>query len=250
MKIYGLIGKPLSHSFSKKYFIEKFEKENISGCKYELFELEDISELNRLVKNTPRLSGLNVTIPYKESVIPYLYTLDPLAWKVGAVNVVRVEANGKLQGFNSDYHGFRQSLESWLSKEIKGVKALVLGSGGAAKAVKTALNDLGIPFLIISRSKSKKTLTYQELNENKHLISDHRLIINTTPLGMGQKISLKPEINYDLITEKHYLYDLVYNPGETAFMMTGKGKGAKTKNGLEMLKLQAEKSWEIWNSDQ
>ena len=245
-KQYGLIGYPLSHSFSRKYFSEKFEREHIIDCEYTLFEINKI-ELVEEVFQKENLQGFNVTIPYKHEIMKYMDDFDHSAKKVGAVNVVKINSSGKRIGFNSDYYGFRASLEKWLPNEKK-FRALILGAGGAAKAVIEVLNDLSIPFLIISRNKNKGDFTYLELKSDPEILMSHELIINTTPLGMSPKIDEKPEIDYGLLTADFYLYDLIYNPPTTKFMAEGQKWGAKTKNGMEMLELQAEKSWEIWNS--
>lgn len=245
-KVFGLIGYPLSHSFSKRYFSEKFARENIAGCRYELFELPEIGLLPGLIQNTPSLKGLNVTIPYKEQVKKYINSFDDSADKVGAVNVIRIEDNGSLKGYNSDYYGFRESLESWLPH--LNFQALILGTGGASKAVAAVLNDLQIPFKMVSRKSASGAIAYEDLSRDDQYIRTHKLIVNTTPLGMSPHIENAPSIPYEHLTESHFLYDLVYNPEETRFMTLGKAKGAKVKNGLEMLRLQADKSWEIWNS--
>ena len=247
MNVYGLIGFPLTHSFSKRYFTEKFEKEGIQNCKYDLFEIREATELPSVISSQPLLKGLNVTIPHKEAVIAMLDELDPAARKIGAVNVIKVTEENKLKGYNSDYYGFKNSLIKFLGDEApKSLKALILGTGGAAKAVIAALDDLDISFKMVSRSGSQYLLSYDDLNAN--ILAEYRLIINTSPLGMYPKVDTCPAIPYDFITEKHYLFDLVYNPEETLFMKKGAAQGAKTKNGLEMLHLQAEKAWEIWNS--
>ena len=243
---YGLIGKTLKHSFSQNYFTEKFKKENIKGITYDLFELPQIQEVARLfeIKN---LKGFNITIPYKEEILPYLQKLDHSAHKIGAVNVVKINPDGSRTGYNSDYYGFKTSLKNWVNtSQING--ALILGTGGASKAIKAALVDLSIDFKTISRSKENGHFTYQDLNSSPHIIGNHQLIINCTPLGTFPDVMPKPAIPYHLLTSGHYLYDLVYNPEETSFMKEGLIHGAKVKNGLEMLILQAEKSWEIWNS--
>jgi shikimate dehydrogenase len=245
MRIFGLIGKKLTHSFSKKYFTEKFERENIREVVYELFELPNIDDLPQLIEEQENLKGLNVTIPYKLEVLPFLYEIDPAAERIGAVNVIKIQENKKLKGYNSDYYGFKLSVEKFLAGNTN-VKALILGTGGASKAVKVALEDLDIPYLYVSRHSEKPNiLTYKQLDEDIFL--SHQLIINTTPLGMYPLIETCPEIPYHLLGENHYLYDLVYNPENTLFVQKGTEKGAKTINGLEMLYLQAEKSWEIWN---
>lgn len=244
MNLYGLIGFPLSHSFSKKYFTEKFQKENIPNSKYELFEIKDVEQIIEIIKNNPDLKGFNITIPHKENIIQYLDDIDPAAKEIGAVNVVKI-IDGKLKGYNSDYYGFLQSLLTLIGKPST-IKALILGTGGAAKAVKAALNELNIPFKFVSRKKDGNNFSYQELNET--VLSDYKLIINTSPIGMYPNVDNCPEIPYHYLTSSHFLFDLVYNPEETTFMKKGIEKGAKTKNGLEMLHLQAEKAWEIWNA--
>ncbi len=245
MKTYGLIGFRLSHSFSKKYFTEKFQKENITDCVYENFQLDTIKEFPALLYTDPHLKGFNVTIPYKEEIIPFLNDLDPAAREIGAVNVIKIQDDGKLIGYNSDYYGFKDSLERFIPKS-PAHKALVLGTGGAAKAVVAALKHLTIPYQYVSRTKSNVTLSYDELN--KKIIDETSIIINTSPLGMYPDINSFPAIPYQFLTNRHYLYDLVYNPEETMFMKKGLEKGAHVMNGLPMLIGQAEKAWDIWNS--
>lgn len=247
MNLYGLIGYPLSHSFSKKYFTEKFEKENIPGSKYEMFEIKDIAELPNIVKNNPNLKGLNVTIPYKEAVIKYLDKIDASVKKIKAVNVIKIDAQGKMTGYNSDYHGFKSSLIKFLPENYNGIQALVLGSGGAAKAVKAALEDLHILYKTVSRKREGGNLSYEEVT--KAVTDEYKLIINTTPVGMYPNIKDSPFLPYTSFTPEHYLFDLVYNPQETLFLVKGKARGARTKGGQEMLYLQAEKAWEIWNKE-
>ncbi|WP_207432984.1 shikimate dehydrogenase family protein [Sabulibacter ruber] len=241
---YGLIGYRLSHSFSQKYFTEKFQSEGIANSVYHLFELDSIAEFPQLLKAHPNLRGLNVTIPYKEAVIPFLDELEPAAARIGAVNVVKFE-NGRLIGHNSDYQGFMQSLQNFYHCYSQS-QALILGTGGAAKAVKAALEYLNISYKVVSREKRPGGLTYQELTPS--VISSVSLIINTTPVGTYPKVDEAPDIPYHLLSSHHYLYDLVYNPAETLFMKRGKEMGAKTINGYEMLCLQAEVAWQIWNS--
>lgn len=246
IKQYGLIGFPLSHSFSKKYFSDKFQKENIDNCQYDLFEIKNI-DLVKDVFQLKNLQGFNVTIPFKHDIMRYMDDFDHSAKKVGAVNVVKIDQDGNKTGYNSDYYGFRTSLENWLP-ESKNYKALILGTGGAARAVIAVLKDLSIPFLKISRDSAKGDFTYAELKNQSEALNTHQLIINTTPLGMSPNIDAMPEINYGMLNEKFYLNDLIYNPAETKFLAEGKKHGAHIKNGLEMLELQAEKSWEIWNN--
>lgn len=240
MRTFGLIGFPLSHSFSPGYFADKFEKENIRAASYGLFPLEKIDEVCSLLERD--IQGLNVTIPYKESVIPYLDGLDEEAEAIGAVNTI-ASRDGKWIGFNTDIYGFNTSLIPFLGDRLI-EKALVLGSGGAAKAVVYGLNKLGIKPTLVSRS-DKGDLTYEDIDAA--ILDAHPLIINTTPLGMSPNIHTCPDIPYELLTEKHFLYDLVYNPKKTLFLNNGKQHGASIKNGYEMLCLQAEKSWSIWN---
>ncbi len=250
MKLFGLIGYPLSHSFSKKYFTEKFINENIEDARYELFEIEKIENLKNILIDNPQIKGLNVTIPHKQNVIQYLDLLDISAKKVKAVNVIKILDDGKKIGFNSDYYGFKLSLENWLKilkRDISTIKAIVLGTGGASKAVQAALIDLNIPFIIVSRVKTDENIIYEELYAK--ILNENNLIINTSPLGMHPNIDEHPYINYNLLDNRHLLYDLVYNPPETSFMKLGKEKGAEVKNGLEMLHAQAEKAWEIWNTN-
>jgi len=247
MKKYGLIGFPLSHSFSKRYFSEKFREEDIPDCEYENFEIKRIDNLSSLIKSYPNLCGLNVTIPYKESIIPYLDDLDKAAKKVGAVNVVKILKDHRKIGYNSDYYGFRFSLENWLGSSMKKLKALLLGTGGAAKAVKCVLEDCRIEYKSISREKGRGDFIYTDFIDDPDLIKGYRLIINTTPLGMYPKISEAPNLPYEDMDSSYFLYDLIYNPEKTLFLEKGELSGANIKNGHEMLVLQAEKSWEIWN---
>lgn len=249
MKLFGLIGHPLSHSFSKKYFTEKFKKEGIYDCQYELFDIDSIEKLPSLLKENPQLLGLNVTIPYKQEVFKYLDEVDPSAKDIGAVNVIKID-HGKLKGYNSDYLGFKISLTEFMGRDLLMPKlnALVLGSGGASKAVKAALNDLDIAFKIVSRNSGfrEDMITYNDVD--KDIIETHQLIINTTPLGMSPKVDTCPQLPYSLLSRAHYLFDLVYNPENTFFMQKGNAAGAKAINGMRMLILQAEEAWKIWTS--
>ena len=245
MKLFGLIGLPLTHSFSKKYFTEKFKKEQIGDCSYELFELQSIDQLPELISKKPELVGLNVTIPYKEAVMPMLDDLDETATKVGAVNVIKINS-GKLKGFNSDYYGFRASLEGiGTGRRIE--KAVILGTGGASKAVISVLKDLGADTTIVSRTAKPGVLTYKSLKQT-NIISEAGLIVNTTPLGMYPDVNQAPDIPYDQLSDASIAFDLVYNPEITEFLRLARQNGATIKNGLEMLELQAQKSWEIWNA--
>jgi len=243
---FGLIGFPLSHSFSKKFFSDKFEREGITDCRYGVFEIDSIQKVEDVFV-MPGLVGFNITIPYKTEIMAFLQQLDDSAKKVGAVNVVKIEKDGSRTGYNSDYYGFRTSLEKWFPRRHAS-GALILGIGGAAKAVIAVLDDLGISYLKVSRDGQKGDLTYDDLKNKSHLFDDYPLIINTTPLGMSPNINSQPDLNYQELSSKNYLYDLIYNPPETAFLKAGSKNGAHTKNGHEMLILQAEKSWEIWNS--
>ena len=246
MKTYGLIGYPLEHSFSQKYFTEKFLKEGINA-RYLNFPISSIDDFPELFIHHPYLAGLNVTIPYKQQIIPYLDDISPVAKTIGAVNVIKITWENleyRLKGFNSDITGLKRSLFPLLAIDHK--NALVLGTGGASKAVAEALKQLNISFRYVSRSpKDENTLSYAQLDEG--IISEHKLIINTTPLGMFPDVDACPDIPYEALTPRHLLYDLVYNPEETLFLKKGKEKGAKVKNGLEMLHLQAEEAWRIWN---
>lgn len=244
MRRFGLIGFPLSHSFSKKYFTEKFKQLGISESnQYDLFEMPDIASLTKVIEETEGLTGLNVTIPHKLNVIPFLSEIDPAAEKIGAVNVIKVLENKKLKGYNSDYYGFKLSLEEFI-EGAEGLKALVLGNGGAAKAVLVALDDLNISYKLVSRNPKGEAISYAEANQ---LLNEYKLIINCTPLGTYPNVYSSPEIDYEKLTAEHFLYDLVYNPEVTQFMAKGKTMGAKAISGYNMLVYQAEKSWEIWN---
>lgn len=240
----GLIGYPISHSFSKKYFQSKFEKENITNYEYELYPLEKIEEFPLLLQKNPELIGLNVTIPHKQNIISYLDEVDDFAQKIGAVNTIKIQ-NGKTKGYNTDYMGFMNSLKNWIGEKTS-LKALVLGTGGASKAVQVALQTLQIPFQLVSRNGDEQNiLSYEALNEE--IIQKHHLIINTSPIGMYPHIDDFPKIPYEYLNQEHFLYDLVYNPEETMFLKKGLAQKSKTKNGLEMLYLQAEAAWNIWN---
>lgn len=241
MKLYGLIGFPLSHSFSKKYFTEKFEKEGIKNARYELFEIDELSKLKTILSDhQSELIGLNVTIPFKQEVIPYLDELDAAAAEIGAVNVIKLK-EGKLIGYNSDYFGFKSSLEVFLCGARP--KALILGTGGASKAVAQALKDLGIAYQYVSRTPSDTSIAYHQVQD---FLQDYKLIINTSPLGMYPQLDTCPDLPYTMLEESHFLYDLVYNPEETLFMKKGRAQGAQALHGMQMLIGQAEKAYEIW----
>lgn len=243
MRQYGLIGYPLSHSFSQKYFTEKFQREGITGCVYDNFPLASIDEFAALIQQHPDLHGLNVTIPYKEKVIPFLHVQSEVVKAIGACNCIIIEY-GELIGHNTDVVGFEESLSPLLQPHHK--KALVLGTGGAAKAVHYVLNKLGIEFYEVSRTPATaRQLSYQQIDEA--VIKEHELIINTSPLGMYPNIDECPPLPYQALTSKHYLFDLVYNPAKTLFLQKGEAQGAAIKNGHDMLIIQAEESWRIWN---
>jgi shikimate dehydrogenase len=243
MKWYGLLGKTLKHSFSKAYFTDKFNALGITDCKYENFELASIDELPELLRDNPSIKGLNVTIPYKEEVLPFLDEKNDIVKEVNACNCIKI-SDGKLSGYNTDVTGFQQSLEQVL--EPQHTHALILGTGGSSKAVRYALKVLGIRYQNISRTKSTTSITYDELNEE--ILNSHQLIINTSPIGMFPNVEETPSIPFELITPKHLLFDLIYNPAKTLFLKKGEERGAKISNGAEMLILQAEESWKIWNS--
>lgn len=247
MRKFGLIGYPLGHSFSKKYFTEKFSRENIRGCYYENYPLTNISQLTDLIRDR-HLEGLNVTIPYKSSVLKFLNKIDPEAKAVGAVNVIkikRIRDEIELRGFNSDIAGITDSLIPVLNPDIN--NALVLGTGGSSKAVCYVLSKMNIYYTLVSREKKSSCLTYSEVNAE--ILGKAQLIINTTPLGMYPETTGKPDLKYDLLTNRHILFDLVYNPEITSFLAMGKEKGCTVLSGIKMLHSQAEKSWEIWNND-
>ena len=241
-KQYGLVGKNISYSFSKAYFTEKFEKENNKNHSYENFDIQEIFEFPGILKNNPYLKGLNVTIPYKEVVIPFLDKMSKNALKIGAVNTIKFTGNGKTKGYNTDFYGFKKSLKPLLKSHHK--NALILGTGGASKAVAYALRLLEIDYILVSRAPSEHTLTYDEIDAST--FEEYQIIINCTPLGTSPNFDVCPDIPYDYFTEKHIAYDLIYNPEETLFLKKAKEKGAVIKNGYEMLVFQADKAWKIW----
>jgi shikimate dehydrogenase len=248
MRNFGLIGYPLGHSFSQKYFSEKFDREHLSDCRYDNYPVSSLGQFRKLIEDNPDLLGLNVTIPYKSEILKYVDFIDAEANEIGAVNVLKIKRNAKIikiHGFNSDVTGIRETLTPWLSENIR--NAIILGTGGSSLAVRHVLKNLDINVIQVSRTSKPGTLSYEDLHPD--IIEKTHLIINTTPLGMFPDIESKPELNYNYITSKHILFDLVYNPELTSFLKAGKERGALTISGISMLWSQAERSWEIWNDD-
>ena len=240
----GLLGKDISYSFSRTYFKKKFENENIKNTSYENFDIENIDLFPSIIKNTKGLKGLNVTIPYKEQVIPFLDKINKKAKAIGAVNTIRITKKGKLVGYNTDCYGFKKTLKPFIKSHHR--KALILGTGGASKAIAYTLDEMGITYQYVSRKLSDGVgFSYETLTEDD--ISDNQIIINSTPLGTFPNIEVCPNIPYHAINEKHILFDLIYNPEETKFLKLGNKNRATTINGLRMLEFQAEKAWSIWN---
>ncbi len=270
MRTFGLIGFPLTHSFSQKYFSEKFKRENINDAEFKNFPLENVNDFPKLIENNPSLRGLSVTIPHKQNVVKFLNEIGDVAKEVGAVNCIKISKaeNGKVktEGFNTDAYGFEKSFKPMLKPHHN--RVLILGTGGAAQAVKFVLEKNGFKYYFVSRSSGNVIrdgfrvrilgFNISESRENligyagitKSVLKEYNIIVNTTPVGMFPDADTCPPIPYDYLTEKHLLYDLVYNPEETLFLKKGKEKGAQIKNGLEMLQLQADKAWEIWNNYQ
>ncbi|HUS03551.1 MAG TPA: shikimate dehydrogenase [Chitinophagaceae bacterium] len=246
MKLYGLIGYPLGHSFSKKYFTQKFERENLSDCSYELFPIPSIKDLPPLINSTPILKGFNVTIPYKQQVLEYVTEKSDTVNDIGAANTIKIIEN-KLIAYNTDVAGFEKSFVKKLKPFHK--KALVLGTGGSSKAIQFVLNKLGIDCLFVSRSQqpSANIINYSMIDE--HIMNQHKVIINCTPVGMSPNENKYPQLPFDFVSKEHYLFDLVYKPDKTIFLQKGEEKGAIIQNGYEMLVIQAEESWKIWNED-
>lgn len=242
MRLFGLIGYPLTHSFSKKYFSEKFEKENLHDCRYENFEIETIDLLPQITLYKEDLVGLNITIPYKERVIKFLDESSELVQQMGACNCISIE-NGKMIGYNTDVIAFERSILQKLQPHHK--TALILGTGGAAKAVEFVLKKLGISYEFVSRNPSADQLSYNQVDHS--VIQAHYLIVNTTPVGLYPNISDAPPLPYDALSSNHFLFDLIYNPEKTLFLQIGEEKGAIIQNGYDMLVYQAEESWKIWN---
>ena len=242
-KTYGLVGKSISYSFSEKYFTEKFKKNKIQNCTYKNFDLNNIKDLVSILKEND-LKGLNITIPYKEQVLSYLDEIEDNAKLIGAINTIKINKDKTLTGYNTDFIGFINTLRPHINSNCK--KALILGTGGASKAIEYGLKKLNIESKKISRNKKKGDLTYLEIDSD--LIKKYQIIINTTPLGTYPDIENYPDIPYKYLTKKHICYDLIYNPDETTFLRKSKKKGAITINGLRMLEIQAEESWKIWNN--
>ncbi len=244
MRLFGLIGYPLSHSFSKKYFTEKFEREGLANCKFENFSLESIADFPSLIENNPGLKGIAITIPYKQSVLQFVDDVTGMPEGLTACNCIKI-SNDKLYGFNTDHIGFEKSVIPFMQPQHQ--HALVLGNGGATAAIIFALKRLGISYDVVSRKlHNGSNLTYKEVDES--IIRKSKIIINTTPLGMYPSIDTCPDIPYEFISSQHLLYDLTYNPVKTLFLQKGEERGATIKNGEEMLVLQAEENWRIWNS--
>lgn len=245
MKTYGIIGFPLTHSFSQKYFTEKFQREGISDCSYEVYPIRSVYELNDLIKQHSNLHGLNVTIPYKQLVLHHLNSIKEIPFGLKACNCIKIK-EGKTYGYNTDIIGFERSLLPYLKPYHK--KALILGNGGAAEAVKFVFDKLNITYSMVSRKiHDGSELTYQDLN--KSIIEENKLIVNTTPLGTFPNVHESPDIPYQFVTPEHFLYDLVYNPEKPLFLQKAEEHGATIKNGYEMLIIQAAESWRIWNED-
>ena len=243
MKIYGLIGNPLSHSFSKKYFTEKFSNENINDCEYQNFEIENLQEAIPSLKKNPFLSGLNVTIPYKSQIIPFLNIIANEVNEINACNCIKM-GDGKWSGFNTDITGFEKSFVSFLRPH--NTKALILGTGGSSKAVAYVLKKLQIDFLFVSRKDfSKEIINYESISSE--IMKEYSIVINTTPMGMFPNVDSYPQLPYQFASDKHYFFDLVYNPSKTLFLSKAEAMGAVIKNGADMLLIQAEESWKIWS---
>jgi shikimate dehydrogenase len=242
-KKYGLIGRNISYSFSKQYFTEKFKSYHFDNCEYLNFDILDIKEINQIIAETKGIKGLNVTIPYKEEVIPYLDSLSKNAKKIGSVNTIVISKKKRLKGYNTDFYGFKKALKPLLKSHH--TKALILGTGGASKGVAFALKQLKIEYDFVSRNPDEFQVSYDELDRS--VFEDYTIIINTTPVGTFPNLNECPAIDYSLFTQKHIAFDLVYNPEETLFLKQAKEQGAIVKNGYEMLVFQAEKAWKIWN---
>lgn len=248
MRKFGLIGYPLGHSFSKKYFTEKFIGENISDSVYENYPLESLSSFPDLIRNNPELCGLNVTIPYKTDIISFIDDCEPAIEDIGAVNVLKItrsKGRTRISGYNSDVKGISDSVSPYITKKV--TSALVLGTGGSSKAVKYTLRKLGLNVTLVSRIRKHETICYDDITDN--MLRETSLIVNTTPLGMFPDTGSSPELNYNILNKNHILFDLVYNPEFTAFLIRGQERGCTIITGLKMLRSQAERSWEIWNNE-
>ena len=243
IKLYGLVGKNISYSFSAEYFNSKFKKERISNSEYINFDIDTVSEFAKILEHNHNLNGLNVTIPYKQAIIPYLDSLSKKAIQIGAVNTIKINKKGKLKGYNTDWYGFYKALSPMLKSHH--TKALILGTGGASKAIEFALKKMRIDYNLVSRTSQENVYSYKQLT--KEIMEQHTIIINTTPLGTFPNIEDSPEIPYNYITPNHIAFDLIYNPEITSFLKLAALNGAQTQNGYLMLQLQAEKAWKIWN---
>lgn len=244
MRRYGLIGRTLTHSFSKNYFTKKFEEANIADCVYDNFELATINDFPQLLQKLPDLKGLNITIPYKEEILPFLTDSNSIVKEIGACNCIRLDGE-TVTGYNTDVIGFWRSLQPKLKLHHK--KALILGTGGAAKAIRYVLQQLSIDYRMVSRRKGLEEMGYEDLGEE--VLAEYHLVINTTPLGMYPNVNTDPPIPYEYLTSKHFLYDVIYNPAKTKFLAEGEKRGAQICNGYEMLIEQAEESWRIWTAE-
>ncbi|WP_185860610.1 shikimate dehydrogenase family protein [Blattabacterium cuenoti] len=246
IRIYGLIGKDIKYSFSRKFFLKKFKKESIINIDYKIFDIPKIENVSFIFQN-PYLKGCNITIPYKTSIIPFLTKIMPEAKSIGSVNVVKITNKCRI-GFNTDVLGFEYSFKKDLNRFVnkKNLKALILGTGGVSKTVSFVLNKLQIPYQYVSRKKNRGYFIYEDINKN--LLKEYKIIINCTPVGTYPNINLCPSLPYQYVSSEHYFYDLIYNPNKTLFLKNGEKKGALIKNGLEMLYLQAEGSWKIWKN--
>ncbi len=238
---FGLVGKDISYSFSRGYFTQKFADLGLEDHSYENFDFQAIEEIQDVLDNNSDIKGMNVTIPYKQEVMPFLTELDPEAEKIGAVNTIQFSKNG-LKGFNTDAYGFKNAMAPFLKPHH--TKALILGTGGASKAVAYVLGELGISYVFVSRNPGKNKISYDQVTEE--VLKEHTILINCTPLGTHPNIEQRPALPYEFITDQHFLFDLIYNPEKTAFLAAGEAKGAQISNGLRMLELQADRSWEIW----
>ncbi|MBT9188926.1 shikimate dehydrogenase family protein [Zobellia russellii] len=238
---FGLVGKDISYSFSRGYFTQKFADLGLEDHSYENFDFQAIEEIQDVLDNNSDIKGMNVTIPYKQEVMPFLTELDPEAEKIGAVNTIQFSKNG-LKGFNTDAYGFKNAMAPFLKPHH--TKALILGTGGASKAVAYVLGELGISYVFVSRNPGKNKISYDQVTEE--VLKEHTILVNCTPLGTHPNIEQRPALPYEFITDQHFLFDLIYNPEKTAFLAAGEAKGAQISNGLRMLELQADRSWEIW----